>query len=111
MRCDVIGCSFPSQAQALGTEPGADEESVRHNAVEWRPDVGDQRELFSAEQQGTGASHVEIDIETLAFIEGQLPARARGMVVEWATLHQEELREAFRRAEAMEAPSKIAPLL
>jgi len=47
-----------------------------------------------------------IDIETLAFIEGQLPARARGMVVEWATLHQEELREAFRRAEAMEAPSK-----
>jgi hypothetical protein len=51
-----------------------------------------------------------IDIETLAFIEGQLPARARGMVVEWATLHQEELREAFRRAVSMETPSKIAPL-
>ena len=51
-----------------------------------------------------------IDIETLAFINGQLPARARGMVVEWAALHQEELREAFRRAEAMESPSKIAPL-
>ena len=51
-----------------------------------------------------------IDIESLAFIEGQLPARARGMVVEWATLHQEELREAFRRAGVMEAPSKIAPL-
>ena len=61
MRCDVIGCLFTSQAQALGTEPGADEESVRHNAVEWRPDVGDQRELFSAEQQGTGASHVEAE--------------------------------------------------
>lgn len=52
-----------------------------------------------------------IDIETLALIEGQLPARARGMVVEWATLHEEELREAFRRAESMEAPPKIAPLL
>jgi hypothetical protein len=51
-----------------------------------------------------------IDIETLAFMDGDLPARARGMVVEWATLHQEELREAFRRAEAMETPSKIAPL-
>ena len=51
-----------------------------------------------------------IDIETLAFIEGALPARARGLVIEWATLHQEELREAFRRASAMEAPVKIQPL-
>jgi hypothetical protein len=51
-----------------------------------------------------------IDIETLALIDGQLPERAKGMVIEWATLHQEELREAFRRAESMEIPSKIAPL-
>jgi hypothetical protein len=51
-----------------------------------------------------------IESETLAFIDGQLPTRAGGMVVEWAALHQEELREAFRRAEAMESPSKIAPL-
>lgn len=51
-----------------------------------------------------------IDIETLALIDGQLPARARGLVIEWATLHQEELREAFRRASAMEVPEKIAPL-
>jgi hypothetical protein len=51
-----------------------------------------------------------IDIESLALIEGQLPARARGLVIEWAALHQDELREAFRRAEAMETPSQIAPL-
>lgn len=51
-----------------------------------------------------------IDIESLAIIEGQLPARARGMVIEWATIHQEELREAFRRAAAMEPPAKIDPL-
>jgi hypothetical protein len=51
-----------------------------------------------------------IDIETLAFIDGQLPARARGLVIEWATLHQDELREAFRRAAGMEVPGKIAPL-
>jgi len=31
-------------------------------------------------------------------------------VIEWATLHQDELREAFRRASSMEAPGKIAPL-
>ena len=51
-----------------------------------------------------------IDIESLALIAGQLPARARGLVIEWATLHQDELREAFRRAEAMEPPGKIEPL-
>ena len=51
-----------------------------------------------------------IDIESLALIEGQLPARAKGLVIEWATIHQEELREAFRRAAAMETPAKIDPL-
>lgn len=51
-----------------------------------------------------------VDIETFAFIDGQLPARARGLVIEWAALHQDELREAFRRASRMETPGKIAPL-
>ena len=51
-----------------------------------------------------------IDIETLAFIDGQLPPRARGLVIEWAAIHQDELREAFRMAQMMEIPSKIAPL-
>lgn len=51
-----------------------------------------------------------IEIETLAFIEGELPARARGLVVEWASLHQNELREAFQSAATMEAPQKIPPL-
>ena len=61
MRCGVIGRSFPSQAQAFGAEPGADEESVHHDAVEWRPDFGDQRELFGQEQQGACASHFEAE--------------------------------------------------
>ena len=51
-----------------------------------------------------------IEIETLAFLDGELPARARGLVVEWAALHRAELREAFQRAAAMETPGKIAPL-
>ncbi len=51
-----------------------------------------------------------IDIETLAFLEGQLPPRASGLVIEWATIHQDELRVAFRTAQAMETLSKIAPL-
>ncbi len=51
-----------------------------------------------------------IDIESLSFIEGRLPARARGLVIEWASLHQDELREAFRRAAIMEPPPQIDPL-
>lgn len=51
-----------------------------------------------------------IDIETLAWIDGDLPARARGLVIEWATLYQEELKVAFRLAAALEAPPRIPPL-
>ena len=50
------------------------------------------------------------DIETLALIDGKLPARAKGLVIEWATLHQEELREAFSRAANLQAPGSIDPL-
>lgn len=57
-----------------------------------------------------GGKNALIDIETLAFIEGQLPPRAKGLIIEWATIHQDELREAFRTAQAMEAPASIAPL-
>ncbi len=57
------------------------------------------------------AGHVaKIDIDTLALIDGSLPPRARGLVTEWASLHQDELREAFRKAASFEEPSKIAPL-
>ena len=52
----------------------------------------------------------KIDIDTLALIDGSLPARARGLVTEWASLHQDELREAFRKAASLEQPPKIAPL-
>ena len=52
----------------------------------------------------------KIDIESLAVIDGQLPARALGLVVEWAAIHQQELREAFDRAANLQPPGKIAPL-
>ncbi len=57
-----------------------------------------------------GGNKAVVDIETLALIEGQLPPRARGLVIEWATIHQDELREAFHKVESMEAPGKIQPL-
>lgn len=57
-----------------------------------------------------GGSKAVVDIETLAIIEGQLPPRARGLVIEWATIHQSELREAFDKASTLQAPDKIPPL-
>ena len=51
-----------------------------------------------------------IDIDDLLILEGRLPPRARRLVIEWASLHQEELREAWDRAQRMEQPGKIEPL-
>ena len=53
---------------------------------------------------------VKIEIDSLAVIAGDLPARALGLVIEWASLHQAELREAFQRAANMERPDRIDPL-
>ena len=52
----------------------------------------------------------KVDIETLALIEGDLPARAKGLVIEWATLHRDELREAFAKAASLQKPESIDPL-
>jgi hypothetical protein len=35
-----------------------------------------------------------IEIETMAVVAGDLPSRALGLVVEWASMHRGELREA-----------------
>jgi hypothetical protein len=51
-----------------------------------------------------------ISIESLSVIAGELSPRVRGLVVEWAALHRDELREAWNLA-VQHAPLKpIAPL-
>ncbi|HEY6562982.1 MAG TPA: DUF4160 domain-containing protein [Pirellulaceae bacterium] len=62
---------------------------------------------FHARYAGQSA---KIDIDTLAIIEGKLPGRALGLVIEWAALHQQELRDAFQNAANLEPPGKIEPL-
>jgi hypothetical protein len=57
-----------------------------------------------------GEHSAKVDIETLSVFEGRLPARALGLVIEWATLHQAELRDAFQRAANLQPPGKIDPL-
>ncbi len=57
-----------------------------------------------------GADRVVIEIDSLALIAGSLPARALGLVMEWAALHQTELRACWQKARNQQAPGKIAPL-
>jgi hypothetical protein len=52
----------------------------------------------------------KIDIDALSLMEGKLPARALGLVIEWAALHQQELKDAFARAANSEPPGRVEPL-
>jgi hypothetical protein len=51
-----------------------------------------------------------VAIESLAVIAGDLPPRVRGLVVEWAALHRQELREAWNLAVQHQPLKPIAPL-
>jgi hypothetical protein len=57
-----------------------------------------------------GGDSAKIDIETLTVIDGRLPARALRMVIEWASMHQVELRAAFENAANLVPPGRIEPL-
>lgn len=57
-----------------------------------------------------GEDEASIDIETLEVMAGELPARARRLVNEWAQVHQEELRQNWTRARNHEPLHPIDPL-
>jgi hypothetical protein len=57
-----------------------------------------------------GDDEALLEISTLAVFAGHLPARAMGLVVEWASLHQQELRERWEAAQRSEPPERIPPL-
>ncbi|MEE8584501.1 MAG: DUF4160 domain-containing protein [Acidobacteriota bacterium] len=57
-----------------------------------------------------GGAEAVIGIQSLAVLQGRLPARAQGLVIEWASMHQSELLGAWQRAQRMEPPGKIDPL-
>jgi len=52
----------------------------------------------------------EFGIDPLTVLRGRFPRRALGMVLEWAAMHQQELRENWDRLHIDEAPSRIDPL-
>lgn len=57
-----------------------------------------------------GEFEVLIDIRTLEVIRGTMPRRALVLVLEWASLHREELMEDWKLCEARQTPKKIEPL-
>jgi hypothetical protein len=51
-----------------------------------------------------------IAIDSLQVLEGSLPPRALGLVIEWAQLHKAELIDDWELCRAKRQPLKIAPL-
>ena len=54
---------------------------------------------------------VSIEIQTLKVLEGEISSRALGLVVEWASLHKEELMKDWELAKSNQPPEKIEPLI
>jgi hypothetical protein len=57
-----------------------------------------------------GNSAALIEIRGLSLFSGWLPPRVLGLVIEWATLHRQELLNDWEKAKAQQELQKIAPL-
>ena len=57
-----------------------------------------------------GEYKAAIDIQSLRILEGRLPPRALGLVVEWAAQHQDELMQDWELAVHEKPPFQIEPL-
>ena len=68
-----------------------------HNPPHFHAIYGDYEAMFS--------------IETLQIMRGQMPARVQGLIVEWASLHQEELKENWLLVTEQQTFKKIQPLV
>jgi hypothetical protein len=53
---------------------------------------------------------VAIEIESLRILEGNIPPRALGLVIEWAAQHRDELFANWKLAKSNQSPHKIEPL-
>jgi len=52
----------------------------------------------------------KLGFEPVRVLDGSLPPRALGLVVEWALLHKSELEENWKRARSQMPLTPIAPL-
>lgn len=51
-----------------------------------------------------------ISIKDLALLEGKLPPKVLGLVIEWASQYQDELLEDWSLAQQLQALKPVAPL-
>ena len=57
-----------------------------------------------------GGEKALIDMESLTVLEGRIPHRVLGFVVEWASIHRDELLQDWRLARQQSELIRIAPL-
>jgi hypothetical protein len=57
-----------------------------------------------------GNDEAWVNINTLAVIHGSLSSRSLGLVIEWASMHREELLRDWELARQQKKPTKISPL-
>ena len=57
-----------------------------------------------------GKDKMVIEIQTLKVLEGKIPPRALGLVIEWASQHREELLRDWELSKNNQPLKKITPL-
>lgn len=57
-----------------------------------------------------GEYKAQITIDSLEILEGHLPNRALGLILEWAVIHRNELRADWELCSNKQQPKKILPL-
>lgn len=57
-----------------------------------------------------GSHKATFEIDSLRLLDGKLPPRALGLVVEWASQHSEELMRNWEKARKQSSLEKIDPL-
>ena len=57
-----------------------------------------------------GGDKASIDIDSLRVLEGSLPPRVLGLVIEWASQHRDELFANWEKVIQNNQPRKIEPL-
>jgi len=57
-----------------------------------------------------GKERIAIEIHSLRILEGHIPPRALGIVIEWASQHKDELLRNWELVKSNQHPKKIDPL-
>ena len=75
-----------------------------------RPVIQSAKTLLKPNAQFDAEREATFTIDTLDVLEGELPRRPRAFVIEWASLHREELRVNWDRARQGLPLNSIEPL-